>query len=45
MNPSDFFMYIMQSKNKELAGYLDDNYLQKAGVKIDSKLQEKIQVR
>ena len=31
MNPSDFFMYIMQSKNPRLAGYLDRQYQAKIG--------------
>jgi ABC-type multidrug transport system ATPase subunit len=45
MNPSDFFMYIMQSKNKELAGYLDDNFASNLGLKIDSNRVESVQVR
>jgi ABC-type multidrug transport system ATPase subunit len=45
MNPSDFFMYIMQSKNQDLGSYLDTNYLDKVGVVIDSKRQDKIEYR
>lgn len=35
-NPSDFFMYIMQSKNPDLENYLTGEYSRKGKVAIDS---------
>jgi ABC-type multidrug transport system ATPase subunit len=45
MNPTDFFMYILQSKNKELGNYLDESFEKNKSVVIDSKLTDPIQVR
>ena len=41
-NPSDFFMYIMQSKMEGLENYLVGEYSKRGGVQIDSTRKDKI---
>lgn len=43
-NPSDFFMYIMQSKNKDLEPYLTGEFNKRGGALIDSTLTGKVNV-
>jgi hypothetical protein len=39
-NPSDFFMYIMQSKNEGLSDYLNEHYEDFGGPRITSKINK-----
>lgn len=43
-NPSDFFMYIMQSKNEDLEGYLTGEYDKTGGVSLTSGNTNKVSV-
>ena len=43
-NPSDFFMYIMQSKNEGLETYLTNEFEKSGGIKFDSTKNEAIKV-
>lgn len=43
-NPSDFFMYIMQSKQEGLEKFLTEKYVENGVVALDSKRNEKVHV-